>query len=269
MPKSNGDKPRPSTGMREAFAKLLEDPSRDKLHELIKGSGGEFKDLDFKVEWPAKAALAKQVLAMGNIGGGLLVIGVSEGDDGALTPAGLSSFTDKSDITSGLKNIIPSVLVDRVTVHDFDYPTGEYGVIQGKKFQVMFVEPDENHLPYVAMKEADKIAPGVVYVRREGLIDAATYDEVQRILNKRIEGGHSSQSELDLRSHIDQLKVLYGSIEPRKQNTANIFPTRILLRSFFGEDVRNPLYPEESFDKFINTQISKKKDLIAKTLGTS
>lgn len=273
MPTREPQKPRPSSGLREAFAKLFEDPSRDKLHELIKGAGGEFRDLDFKVEWPGKAAVAKQVLALGNIGGGVLVVGVSEEADGTLTPVGLASFSDKADITSGLKGIVPSVLVERVTVHDFDYPTGEYGVIQGMKFQVLFVEPDADHIPFLALKEAEKITPGVVYVRREGMIDVATYDEVQRMLNARIASGHSSQSELDLRAHMDQLKVLYEQIEPTTTTGLSWLTGGLASRSWIaalgGRREANPMYPAETFEQFVSSQIDAKKRLIKRTIGTA
>jgi hypothetical protein len=272
MPKNEPQKPRPSTGLREGFAKLFEDPSRDKLHELIKGSGGEFRDLDFKVAWPGKAAVAKQVLALGNIGGGVLIIGVNEEDDGTLTPVGVGSFSDKADITAGLKGIVPSVLVERVTVHDFDYPTGEYGVIQGMKFQVLFVEPDPSDIPFIAMKEAEKITPGVIYVRRDGMIDVATYDEVQRMLNTRIASGHSTQSELDLRAHMDQLKVLYEQIEPTKVTgiawlTANL-ASGTLLQALGGQREANPLYPKETLEQFVSSQIEAKKLVVRRTIGT-
>ncbi|HEX8569831.1 MAG TPA: hypothetical protein VF699_07905 [Caulobacteraceae bacterium] len=262
----------PSSPWREGFAKLLEDPSRDKLHELLRESGGEFRDLDFKVEWPAKAALAKQVLALGNIGGGVLVVGVRENADGSLTPEGVPSFTDKADITSWIKGIVPSGLLEAVAVHDFDYPTGEYGVIQGMKFQVMFVQPNLDHLPFLPLREGEKIVPGTIYVRRDGMVDAATHDEVQRILNERIERGHSTQPTLDIRAHLDQLKVLYENIKPTKtSNLEWLIPhmaTSSWVKALGGSSTPNPHYPAQTFEEFVSSQIKKKQALVEQVLGT-
>lgn len=264
--------PNASIGLREAFAKLLEDPSRDKLHELLRSSGGEFRDLDFKEEWPAKPAVAKQILGLGNIGGGVLVIGVREETDGSLIPVGVSTFTDKATITGWIKAILPSSLLNSVTVHDFDYPTGEYGVVQGKKFQVMFVQPDSRHIPFLALKEAEKISAGIIYVRREGMVDAASHEEVQRILNRRIEEGHSTQPELDLQGHLDQLRVLYGAIEKTKATglgwMAKGLASTSLMKALGAVYESNPLYPTESLEEFVASQIGAKKKLIQKVLGT-
>ena len=258
--------------MREGFATLLQDPSRDKLHELLQASGGEFRDLDFKETWPAKAAVVKQVLGLANIGGGVLVVGVREESNGSLAPVGLPSFTDKADITGWLKSILPTNLLDSVSVHDFDYPTGDYGVIAGKKFQLLFVQPDAKHLPFLPLKEGDKILQGVIYVRREGLVDTATHEEVQRILNTRIAEGHSTQPELDLQAHIDQLRVLYASIDKTKRSGLGLLGNTAaysgLIKSLGGMTQPNPLYPTESFDDFVSSQITAKKNVIMRVLGT-
>lgn len=262
----------PQAGLREAFAKFFEDPSRDKLHELINGSGGEFRDLDFKAEWPSKAQVAKQVLGLGNIGGGILVIGVEEQADGALKPVGIDAFTDKAAITGWLKGIVPPGLLADVVVHDFSYPGGEYGVIQGMKFQVMFVAPDEDQMPFLPLREGEKIAAGTVYVRRDGLVEAATYEEVQKIINTRIERGHSSQPQLDLKSHFDQLRVLYGEIQPTRQSGlgwlfANVTKP-MWTEALGGKEEPNPLYPSESLEQFVSSQIIVKKLVIQRLLGT-
>lgn len=264
-------KPKAKPALRENFARFFEDPSRDKLHDLLKGSGGEFRDLDFKVEWPSKAHVAKQVLGLANIGGGVLVVGVQEGEDGGLTPVGLEAFTDKADITGWLKGIIPSGLLNDVEVYDFDYPGGEYGVIQGKKFQVMFVSPDDDQSPFLPLKEGAGIVPGTVYVRRDGMVEAATYDEVQRILNNRISRGHSTQPTLDLKSHFEQLRFLYGEIQPQSASLGWLgqhFKTAEWIKALGSMTEPNPLYPAESFEKFVSNQIEAKKRVIKRLLGT-
>jgi len=42
----------------EAFTKFFEEPTRDKLRELLKNNVGELDNLDFKESFPAKDKLA-------------------------------------------------------------------------------------------------------------------------------------------------------------------------------------------------------------------
>jgi hypothetical protein len=53
----------------EAFTKFFEEPTRDKLRELLKNNVGELDNLDFKESFPAKDKLAKHLLAMANVMG--------------------------------------------------------------------------------------------------------------------------------------------------------------------------------------------------------
>jgi hypothetical protein len=92
-----------SPSLRDQFAEFFEDPSKDKLGALLRENDGESKNLDFKEAWPTMPALAKQILAMANSGGGCLVLGVKENEDGTFEPVGLPSFTDRKS-----RDIIPN-----------------------------------------------------------------------------------------------------------------------------------------------------------------
>lgn len=259
-------------GLREKYAAFFEDPSRDKLRELVAASGGEFRNLDFKAEWPERSALAKQVLGLGNIGGGVLIIGVSEEEDGSLSAVGLSALKDKADIVTGLGQYIPPVLLERVTPHNFEYPTGDYGPLQGKFFQALFVEPDEDHVPFVATRGGEKIVAGAVYVRRDGLVEQAGYDELQRMLNRRIESNRSTQGELDLRTHLDQLKVLFAELKPVTVRSelflglAKAMEGNAWIKTLGNVSTPNPAYPTENYEAFVARMIARKKDRIADVL---
>lgn len=251
--------------LRESFASFLADPSRDKLRELFQTHGGEFKDLDFKREWPDKDSVAKQVLALGNIGGGVLVVGVEESTEGSLTPVGLECFLDKDKVIKPLLGPVPTVLVERTTVHDFEYPGGEWGNIAGLKFQVLIVEPDPDHMPFIAQRDTGKLTRGGIYVRRDGGVDIATYEEVQSLINRRIGSGYSSQAELSLKQHLEQLKVLYEELQPNRFRSALFANGMIATMRAFTE--RNPSYPVEDFDDFVKRMVDAKKGLVEKTLG--
>lgn len=259
-------------GLRETFADFFADPSRDKLRALLK-NGGEMRQLDFKAEWPRPGALAKHVLALGNSGGGCLVVGVSENDDKTLEPAGLSAFKDNADLINGLKGIIPNALLTRIDIIPFHFEASEWAKLVGRKFQVMLVAPDADHLPYVAVNNGEDLQAGVIYVRREGGTNPATHEEIQRLINARIEGGRPTTIELDLKDHLEQLKVLYAEI-PRSR-FGGLAGSRLAetLSIFIGAvssgTEPNPKYPDEDFDDFVVQLIAKKKRRIAGEIDVS
>ena len=51
------------------------------------------------------------MLGLANHGGGCIVVGVEEREEGALDPVGLVSLTDKTNVSSALDNFLPETLV--------------------------------------------------------------------------------------------------------------------------------------------------------------
>ncbi|MFA6204685.1 MAG: ATP-binding protein [Methylocystis sp.] len=253
-------------GIKEQFAKFFEDPSRESLRTLLKDNLGETEHLDFKKAWPRYPALAKHILGFANTGHGCLIIGVEE-KDCSLEPVGIEEIVDKADIQNGLKNFLPSELITRVNVFDFPFKASEYGALVGKLFQVILVEFSVDHTPFVSPKDGDGIRAAAIYVRREGITAEATHDELQRILNRRIEAGYSTSEELDLKKHIEQLRILYSEIP------SHVISSDILAG--FGSDALsflkrpNPQSPKETLIEFLRLAIEAKKHLIAKEIGVS
>ncbi len=54
-----------------------------------------------------------------------------------------------------------------------------------------------------------------VYVRRGTTSDEATHEELQKIINERLETGYSSKHILGLSEHLGQLKTLYREMGSR------------------------------------------------------
>ena len=83
---------------------------------------------------------------------------------------------------------------------------------------------------------------------------------------------------LVLREHLEQLKTLYENIEPTISKVKNPeqFPLLQALKMFseltngitggIYKTEKNPLYPEESYEKFISKLIDKKKEKIERVL---
>lgn len=260
-------------GMREALARVLEDPSRDSFRDMLKEHTGETANLDFKEVWPAFDKVARHVLAMANSGGGCIVIGVKEQPDKTLEPIGLTTLTDKVDVTKKLNSLLPHSLLPNVHVDDFAYDTSDYGVLNGKRFQIISVIADPRLLPFVAETGSSSLRAAAVYVRRGTESVEANHEELQRIINQRLETGHSTAAAMKLDDHLDQLKVLQDRIpqftyESGLANTLALFHTRV-MENMLNNSVRrkNPNYPKEDMAAFILRVFEEKKKLIEGELG--
>lgn len=251
-------------GLREDFAKFFDDPSRDGFREMIRNHGGELRELDFKAVWPATPALAKHVLAIANSGGGCLVMGATEDAQRIVHPTGLLKLADKADIASGLRRYVPDVLAAGVTIQDFSYNSSDYDALSGKCFQVLFVISNELDLPYVSTREGNGIAVDTIYVRREGMSHVANHEELQRLLNSRLETGVSTSAKLELDHELDQLYALYRRI-PKYKSTLFSGSYSEMAMSLGGRP--NESYPKEDFEQFVSKMIDAKKARIAQELG--
>jgi predicted HTH transcriptional regulator len=253
--------------IKEEFAQFYEDPTREGLRELLRDNLGEFPNLDFKEQWPAFPKLARHLLGLANLGGGCIIIGVAEKEDKSLESVGIDDLIDKSSVTNGIKKFLPNTLLENIDIGDFKYEVAEYPKLIDKKFQTIFVTSDAKHLPFVAMADGDGIRNNAIYTRRGPSTEEANYDELQNIINRRLETGYSSQGEIDLRTHIEQLKTLYGQIDQyhiRREGGIADALQNIATISLFGETqkILNPVYPPEGFDMFIARMIEKKKKRI-------
>jgi predicted HTH transcriptional regulator len=247
----------------EEFARFFENPTRETLRELLKKNVGELPYCDFKEQWPEFSKLARHLLGLANSGGGCIIIGVAEREDKTFEPKGVDTLMDKADILNGVKRFLPPVFINDLSILDFAFDASEYPTLVGKKFQVVFVEDNPRHLPFVSTGEADGICRNTIYVRRATSTDEANYEELQRIINKRLETGYSSQREIDLGTHIEQLKLLFRQVD--RYNIRNKFEqamSQLSASISMVERVSNPKYPNEDFEAFIVRMIERKKKRI-------
>jgi Putative DNA-binding domain len=257
--------------IKKDFDNFFDSLTRGKLEGFLLNHFGEQSEVDFKTDWTDFAKTAKHILAIANSGGGCIVVGVTEPLRGKLEADGIAKFLDETDVRNKLKSYLPTGLSFRLLPFDYDDETGK---LKGKKFQVILIENESELLPFVANKNGGELREGAIYVRRGTSSTEANYEEIQNVLNKRIETGHSSKAELDLISHIEQLKILFANIEKNKtfykSNVAlyiehivpPIFRKPGLAELVSKEVVPNDNYPEEGFDSFISKVIEKKKKRI-------
>ena len=265
----------PPKKLRENFAKfLLEDIDRITLKELIKENVGEASYIDFKETWPEKEKLAKHILGFANSGGGIIVIGVKQESDGTLNPIGLEGLKDKSQIVKEVEPYIPQDL--EYEILDFFYNESEWGSLKGKKFQVLIVIDTPQKIPFLSLKDGKEIKRNIIYYRNGAITEPATYEQVQEIINRRIETGYSTRNELTLRAHLNQLKELYEFIPKyRTKVVQSALIYKHIIKEISGtlsgflpvtEEVKNPNYPEEDFEAFILRMINLKKEVIKKII---
>lgn len=152
-----------------------------------------------------------------------------------------------------LKAYLPSEI--SYDIFDFSYKDSDYPEIKGKKFQVMLVEYDSRYIPFLSKKAGDGIKDNVPYVRRGTNSDEATHDELQKIINARLETGFSSKHILDLSEHLEQLKILY-----RSKRSGDWTLASRALEMFEGDKLQD-------YRSFIDVLIEKKKKKIEEDLG--
>lgn len=243
-------------GWREDFNGFFENPSRNGLRTLLQNHVGELDNLDFKKEWPTLSKVARHILGFANAGGGCLVIGIEEKHDKSFEPVGLNSLVDKAEIQKGLQRFIPTSL--KYEVLDFPFTESEYPILVGKKFQVLIVEDLPEYIPFVSKSDSEGIHKNTIYFRRGTNTEEANYEEIQSIINRRLETGYYSKGEFDLATHLAELEALYKRI-PRYYN--------ILMMQAVGRNIleqENPNYPEEDFESFVLSLIEEKKKVIRK-----
>jgi hypothetical protein len=234
--------------LRSEFATFFAEPTLPGLRNILRDHPGELRNLDFKAQWPEHASLSKHVLGMANSGGGCIVVGVEEQPDKTLDPVGMAALKDKADIANGIQTYLPNVLHSTMlTTLDFAFEESEYPKLRSKKFQVMFISYDAGHIPFVALRDGIGIREAAIYIHREGLTTEASYDDVQRLLNARIESGHSTRSELDLKQHLDQLRVLIAEIPKYRQDWARLVGAGVLSVSDRLWSEPNPNLPQRGF----------------------
>jgi predicted HTH transcriptional regulator len=249
------------------FINFINNPTKANFKHLIQENTGEKSYLDFKGEWLDFAIVAKHVLAFANSGGGCLVLGV---EDNKRSPIGLYKSKDETEIRQGIQKYLPNNFIGHwenlIELHDFDYNEGEDSDFNGKKFQALIVRDDYRFIPFLSVKEVkndkDKsiLQVDTVYIRRGTSSCPANDEELQKLINRRIEAGYSSKHLLDLSEHLEQLKILYREKEDCMNITARM-PRGI--RSNFGF---NGFFDREYSD-FIDQLIEQKRLIIERCLS--
>ncbi|WP_417513034.1 helix-turn-helix domain-containing protein [Marinobacter sp.] len=239
----------------ELFRQFFEKPTRAFLSQVLKENIGETDYLDFKAEWPKFEHVAKHILAMGNTGGGAIVLGVTEEQSGEFNSTGLEKLQDRADLNKKLRKFVPDQL--NYELFNFTYDKTEPS-LEGKNFQVIMVEYSEKILPLLALKEGSGIQSNVAYVRSGTESIPANRDQLEQLINTRIDTEYSSTPTLELTHHLEQLKILCEYVD--KMEYEELLDSESFMRGileFVGDN---------DYRDFLQEIISSKKQVIRKII---
>lgn len=250
---------------------LLQEPTLDNFREFIRNHTGEHNSIDFKKQWIEGPHLAKLMLAIANSGGGIVVFGIAESEDGSADLTGLDELKDPAVISNQIKNYLSSDL--KYEIYNFSYTSSEYEELIGRHYQMMAIDDTPEYIPFLAKKESDQLKQNQIYIRRGTSCEIANQEELRDIIARRINYAHPLTGEpLKLEAHLEQLKVLYENIDKNVTNYEYSGLTKILSNftsSFLGgvkKVAPNPLYPAEEYDEYIARLIAAKKNKIERIL---
>uniref|UniRef100_B8HK13 AAA-4 family protein n=1 Tax=Cyanothece sp. (strain PCC 7425 / ATCC 29141) TaxID=395961 RepID=B8HK13_CYAP4 len=265
---------------KEQLASFLKDPTRRNLRNLLQLEAVEDNDLEFKRELLPFDLLAKHILAMANKDGGAIVFGVEETNLNQFSPCGLSNSFDITDIEKKLEPYVPKKL--EISIIPTYYKGEDYPEFKDKLFLIIIVKYNPRYVPFIALKSGENLKKDTIYIRRNRASEPINYDELQEILNNRIETEYSTTDERKLIEHLEELKELYNYIPKSIKKVVSYKPPSVPLnfglagqqfKNFFGETeyetLPNPDYPEESYEGFIKRLIEIKKDIIIKLVKKS
>lgn len=242
-----------SQRIKEDIARFVAEPTREGLQELIRFFGGEFDQYELKEFWPPLPRMAKTALAIANSGGGVILFGIR---DATLEPVGLAELAAKQTVFDTFRSYIPPPLMNEITLLDFDYADATYEPLRGRQIQVLAIPDLPEFIPFVCEEEWHKddehVRRGAIYVRSGTNTREGNYDQVQRLLNRRLETISPQSSTNRVRRELDQLQILQSA---RLRHTPN--QTR----------EHDAIEPDTEFSTYLDTLIQRKRELLEQALG--
>lgn len=260
--------------IKEYMYNFLQEPTRERFVDIVFDGVGEQNCIDFKKIWIEPQKLSEIILGMANTGGGVIILGVEEKENGTIEAVGLSEIFDKEKQHSKITKFLPDTV--KFDIFDFDFSGETYSKIENKMYQMILIQSDDKNLPYMWNKDSNGNEVGCVFIRKGTKTVKANSGELSELIDKRIRSMYTEGSTLALEEHLDQLKILYKYVGA-KENVIhkNILDIGKMLSEKFQsiseslgdvERIKNPFYPEEDFEEYIFNLIKLKKIKIEKVL---
>lgn len=260
--------------IKESMYRFLQEPTRENFIGLVFDGVGEQNDIDFKRTWIEEQKLAEIILGMANMGGGVIIFGVDEKDNGTIEAIGLEKIIDKEKQHSKIAKFLPDTV--EFEILDFDFSDETYSKIENRLYQIILITSEDRDLPYIWNKDSGENEVGCVFIRKGTKTVKANSYELSKLVDQKIKSMYTEGSKLALEEHLQQLKTLYEFVGVKEKviHTGVLNAGRALsetLQSVFKnlgdiEKVENPFYPEEEFEEFVANMIKMKKLKIEKVL---
>lgn len=260
--------------IKDMVARLLQEPTLDHLREYLRGHTGEHDTIDFKGQWIEKQKLAKEMISIANMGGGIIFFGIHENEDKTFSYDGIEEIKDKARISDEIKNLISTDL--KYDIYDFVYDSSEYDKLAHHNYQMLEIEDNPKFLPFMAKKDSGDLKGNRIYIRRGTSIEEANQEEIAKLISSRINAEYpDSGKTLNLNEHLEQLKILYNKINSMisyYKGGISDYLASVMIgvsnNSIIGQRVseKNPLYPDENYEDFILRMIEAKKKKIEREL---
>lgn len=252
---------------RNSLEELFNEPTCDKFNLFLKENVGESNNVDFKGEWIEFHKLAKIILGIANYGGGCIVIGVHESDEGFKSDGIQGDTVDHADFTKKIAKFFPKSVLDNIQLKNFFYCSDIYAPpLKDKKFQVIFISVNAEDLPIICEENGTGIEKGAIYFRRGTSTEKINYDELQEVIKRKVEAISSKIDNKQLKEELEQLKVLNDAIPIiiNKFSFSSFKQSNSLL-NLYGKE-KNEKFPKRSFEEFLVEMIEKKQKKIEKLL---
>lgn len=209
---------------------FLKNPSHETLKELLLHNTGETDYVDFKSDWIEVSKLAKHVLAISNSGGGCIIIGVMQNDDGTVELKGLSDeeFLDKADVDNKLQHLLPKYL--RYRTEDFIFTKNIHPLLSMKTFQVLIIDYDPRYVPYTSIVTRGELRYGAIYVRQGTKTIEATNEKLVDVILRKVQSGGSDSDERTLQEHLEHLKILQYEYDHSDDDKYKKYLYQLILR---------------------------------------
>lgn len=247
-----------SQRIKEDIARFVSEPTREGLQELIRFFGGEFDQYELKESWPPLPRMAKTALAIANSGGGVILFGIR---DATLEPVGLAELASKQAVFDTFRSYIPPPLMNEITLLDFDYADATYKPLRGKQIQVLAIPDLPESIPFVCEEEWHKddehVRRGAIYIRSGTNTREGTYDQVQRLLNRRLDTVSPQSSTNRVKRELDQLQILQAA---RKRMSLPVQPTS-------SQGLAGSIDADAEFRSYLDHLIERKRLLLEHALG--
>lgn len=250
--------------IKDLFYELITEPTKESFQNFVESTTGEENNVDFKREWIDKEELSKLFLAMANSGGGVIIFGIAENEDGDFKPIGIESLMDPADIQNTIEKYVPTSL--KYKTYNFSFDSYKYDKLEGKKFQMVLIEDIPEQLPFLSIGKGEHILSDTIYVRRGTKNEQANTIEIEKMLDKRINHMHSLPSIQNLKEEMEQLEFLYNKLNQRKFQEDQFQNFKETNKNEYYETISKDNESIENFEQFIIRMIKKKKNKIDRIL---